>query len=277
MAHESHLFPDPPEGVIDVPKEYDPEFLRHLRQPRPRDQPSDLPESFFTFDDALQDLMAAHFNGQILDIHAMAAQRLLLRYKYPEGEPTVEQVFRWSGFGTFKIRRHNSILYGPIGACMMLNPQTDVYHLTVLDGTGMPTNGFFDLEANVKRGKIHWPGADAFPSHELELAEETSKHSSNSWWPSPFDTLWSLVGGRKADGDDGLAHGEAGHVSTSESTRVNVDENGATEEKITERVDDQGRKTTVVLERKFDPQGNVISERTRRFEDGKEKDVYEGL
>jgi hypothetical protein len=270
-SEDKHLF-GLPDGAIDIQKEYDPEFLRHLRQPRPRDQPSDVPESFFTFDDALEDLMEVYSTGKVSDIHALASQRLFLRYKYPDGEPSLDQMARWSKHGAFSIRRHTSVLNGPVGAYLV--PKGQGYALHVLDPKGPLLADAIKHEA--LRGFGFPTSGPSFPRDETELAEHTARKSSSSWWPSPFDTLWSLMGGGKRSGD-GVGRGESSDTSSSEMVRVMIDEDGTTEEKVTEHTDGKGRQIKVVMERKLDSEGNVISETTRRFEDGKEKDVYDEL
>ncbi|KAJ2982818.1 hypothetical protein NQ176_g1132 [Zarea fungicola] len=67
---------------------YNPALLGHLRQPVPRDLPSNLDPGVFTFQDAFEDLLIVSRGSQMLDINSRYQQSRLLRQMYPNGEPT---------------------------------------------------------------------------------------------------------------------------------------------------------------------------------------------
>lgn len=66
---------------------YSPTRLRHLPQPKPRDLPSHLDPSVFTFEDAFEDLLAVSQGKPLPDISQKYDQRNFLWRLFPRGEP----------------------------------------------------------------------------------------------------------------------------------------------------------------------------------------------
>ncbi|KAI5457876.1 hypothetical protein BGZ63DRAFT_320652, partial [Mariannaea sp. PMI_226] len=66
---------------------YSPLNLHYLSQPVPRDAPSNVDSSIFTFEDAFEDLLAVSQGQPLPDIAQRYEQRKLLRSMFPQGEP----------------------------------------------------------------------------------------------------------------------------------------------------------------------------------------------
>lgn len=67
---------------------YNPQSLRNLPQPVPKDLPSHLDPSVFTFQDAFEDLLEVSQGKPLPTITARHEQSKLLRQMFPSGEPT---------------------------------------------------------------------------------------------------------------------------------------------------------------------------------------------
>lgn len=257
-----------PADYILIPKEYDPALLGDLPAPRPQpragEDQTQFPSDAFTFNDAFEDLMHAHFNGEVMHVSKLTKLRTRVRDLCPNGETALCQAYRmWKGNHNFRIWRYNSILRDRLLAHPMPNRgDFRCRKRHPIFSYGWSITPFGEVVLPSPDGTPGWP----MPAHETELAEAIAEKSSHSDWPSPFDTLRSLVGGGSQGQKPAIT------MSYSQSAQVTIDEHGWTKEQTTEITDDVGRHFREVLVRKSDAKGNVISETKRQFEDGEEID-----
>lgn len=80
-------WPDRSLASLALSSQYSPLNLHHLSQPVPRDAPSNIDASIFTFEDAFEDLLAMSQGQPLPEIDARYEQRKLLRSMFPESEP----------------------------------------------------------------------------------------------------------------------------------------------------------------------------------------------
>lgn len=300
--NDSEVF-NPQPNCLDITKAYDPLNLDALRQPRPNDQPLDLPDSFFTFEDAFEDLLSATFTGEICPIAYLASKRLTHRIELPDGRlPAYAEVTRLAAlYENLRVRRHDSLILGPETFQITRHPKTGKVqeHLAVnviteevslevamgADPAYTPAaqaveelrseNQF--LGSNIFQGepRIRFPqDAQRLPEHELELAEAVYDDSPRSRWPSPLQALWSLLTGDKADGAEGPAARMETTVSeVRQELALTENDHGQTVTRSKEYTDDKGQRVRLEWEYQTDNNGNVVRDTKRRFEDGKEKEA----
>lgn len=90
--------------------QYSPLNLRHLSQPVPRDAPSDMDASIFTFEDAFEDLLAASQDKPLPSIATRYEQRKLLRSMFPDGEPGFFWLRRLKSQGYLEMPDRNQLI-----------------------------------------------------------------------------------------------------------------------------------------------------------------------
>lgn len=283
--------------VLEIPADYNPASLRHLglRVPRPSDLPSDVQDQAFTFDDAFEDLLSAHFDGHVLPIRQLAAQSAALRIMYPQGEPLSQQLPRLSGQYRIPIAERQKSLFffdRPLLQHFSRNPnslEAVVFALTNLESfawvAGESNSRVANLDSLWGRATAHGQKQDdeephqmsftetfgvKYPQTELDHVEAQSKNSnpSASPWLSPFDTLWSAITGKP--------HRGGSFASTTHDVVSTVEGGIVTEHETRTYTDEQGRRIEWSSERRIDAKtGNVISEKSKRLIDGKEADPYD--
>ncbi|KAM3507210.1 hypothetical protein MY11210_007246 [Beauveria gryllotalpidicola] len=176
---------------------YSPAKLTHLRQPVPSDLPPHLDSGIFTFQDALEDLLAVSQGNPLPDIHSRYQQSRMLRQMYPHGEPTWLWIKRLESQGLIRpargsyIARASQVGFDELQRC--LEEDTEELWRSIRDD---PRN----QEAVAQVGKVFREVRDQFSGHNGYSSQWGDSKNTTKTEPDHFDDLYLAINSAFADG-----------------------------------------------------------------------------
>lgn len=255
------------DDVIHIAQEYDPSYLRGLRQPQPNDLPGFLEPGLFTFEDALDDLVCAHYEGDIQDIRTLHANRMLSGVIFPHGEPPGFQKLRFAlGGHDWRIDREAAATDQSLLGQLPLHHVAKVFRMSREDESAN-FDSILSHVMGLAPGLIsEMLSRDREPRDETDLAEHVRHHSKE--WPSPFEVIRHSL-------PDKATPVQGGGKTWTESYSENFDScSSPSRSTFTSRTDSDGRTTEVTRTSQIGSGGQFFIVQSTRIIDSDGKIVH---